>query len=171
MSSPLNVAILTFDRCQILDVTGPAMVFAAGNDALGQSFYNVHLLSAVGGIVQSSSAVSFLTAPTKSVLPDAIDTLLIAGGDDVGLRKLSANTSVRKWAVRASEKARRFGSICTGTFALAQFGLLDGKPWPLTGRPAPNWPNFAPKPMSTPTRSSSATAGSGRRPGSLREST
>jgi transcriptional regulator GlxA family with amidase domain len=127
MSSVRNVAILTFDRCQILDVTGPAMVFAAGNDALGKAFYNVHLLSAAGGIVQSSSAVSFVTAPAKSVPPESIDTLLIAGGDDVGLRALSANTAVRAWAVRASEVARRFGSICTGTFALAQFGLLSGK--------------------------------------------
>jgi transcriptional regulator GlxA family with amidase domain len=103
------------------------MVFGAGNDALGQAFYKVHLLSAGGGIVQSSSAVSFLTAPTKSVRPEAIDTLLIAGGDDIGLRELSADISIRKWAVRASKKARRFGSICTGTFALAQFGLLGGK--------------------------------------------
>ncbi|MDB5827869.1 MAG: bacterial regulatory helix-turn-helix s, AraC family protein [Variovorax sp.] len=103
------------------------MVFAAGNDALGKTFYKVHLLSARGGIVQSSSTVSFLTAPTKDLPSGTIDTLLIAGGDDAGLRELSANAAVKKWAVRASEKARRFGSICTGSFALAQFGLLDGK--------------------------------------------
>lgn len=127
MSPPLNVAILTFDGCQILDVTGPAMVFAAGNDALGKQHYKVHLLSASGGIVQSSGAVAVVTNPTKSLSPSAVDTLLIAGGEKVGLRALSANASVRKWALRASAKARRYGSICTGTFALAQFGLLGGR--------------------------------------------
>lgn len=127
MPSPLNVAILTFDRCQILDVTGPAMVFAAGNDALGKPHYKVHLLSALGGHVHSSSAVTLVTNPTKSLSPDAVDTLLVAGGDDVGLKALTADASVRQWAMRASVKARRFGSICTGTFALAQFGLLDGR--------------------------------------------
>lgn len=127
MSKPLNVAILTFDQCQVLDVTGPAMVFEAGNDALGHPHYKVHILSAAGGIVQTSSAVAMLTQPLRGVPPDSIDTLLIAGGNDCGLRGLAADESVCNWAVRASQNARRYGSICTGTFALAHFGLLDGK--------------------------------------------
>jgi len=34
---------------------------------------------------------------------------------------------VRTWVVQASQGARRYGSICTGTFALAHFGLLEGR--------------------------------------------
>ena len=127
MSKPLNVAILTFPRCQVLDVTGPAMVFEAGNDALGQQHYKIHILSAEGGTIQTSSAVAMVTRPVKDVRPSAIDTLLIAGGDDSGLKTLVADESVRKWAVNASKSARRYGSICTGTYALAHFGLLGGK--------------------------------------------
>ncbi len=127
MSKPLNVAILTFDQCQVLDVTGPAMVFEAGNDALGHPHYKVCILSAAGGIVQTSSAVALVTQPLRDVPPGSIDTLLIAGGNDCGLRGLAADESVSTWAVQASRNARRYGSICTGTFALAHFGLLDGK--------------------------------------------
>ncbi|KWT74701.1 MULTISPECIES: DJ-1/PfpI family protein [unclassified Variovorax] len=127
MPGPLNVAILTFPRCQVLDVTGPAMVFEAGNDALEKAHYKVHILSAEGGTVQTSSAVALVTRPVKELPPGSIDTLLIAGGDDSGLQTLAANESVRKWAVKASKNARRYGSICTGTFALAHFGLLEGK--------------------------------------------
>lgn len=127
MSKPLNVAILAFPRCQVLDVTGPAMVFEAGNDALGKAHYKVHILSAEGGAVQTSSAVAMLTRSVKELPPASIDTLLIAGGDDSGLQTLVADEAVRKWAVKASKGARRYGSICTGTFALAHFGLLDGK--------------------------------------------
>ena len=127
MPKPLNVAILAFPRCQVLDVTGPAMVFEAGNDALGKAHYKVHILSAEGGTVQTSSAVALVTRPVKELAPASIDTLLIAGGDDAGLQTLVANEAVRKWAVKASKGARRYGSICTGTFALAHFGLLDGK--------------------------------------------
>lgn len=127
MSKPLNVAILTFGRCQVLDVTGPAMVFEAGNDALGRSHYCTHILSAAGGVIQTSSAVALFTQPMLDLPPRSIDTLLIAGGDERGLQALVADESVHKWAVQASKSARRYGSICTGTFALAHFGLLDGK--------------------------------------------
>lgn len=127
MSKPLNVAILTFPRSQVLDVTGPAMVFEAGNDALGEAHYKVHILSAAGGVVQTSSAVALMTKPISELPPRSIDTMLVAGGDACGLEELVADESVRKWVVQASKGARRYGSICTGTFALAHFGLLAGK--------------------------------------------
>ncbi|RCW64500.1 GlxA family transcriptional regulator [Pseudorhodoferax soli] len=147
MSKPLNVAILAFPRCQVLDVTGPAMVFEAGNDALGKAHYKVHILSAEGGAVQTSSAVAMLTRSVKELPPSSVDTLLIAGGDDSGLQTLVADEAVRKWAVKASKGARRYGSICTGTFALAHFGLLDGKRvathWSACGTLAERCPDVA----------------------------
>ena len=127
MSKPLNLAILTFSGCQVLDVTGPAMVFQAGNDISGEKYYNVHILSSTGGAIQTNSAVALVTKPLRDLPPRAIDTLLIAGGDESGLQILAADEAVRKWAVQASTKARRYGSICTGTFALARFDLLGGK--------------------------------------------
>jgi transcriptional regulator GlxA family with amidase domain len=127
MPKPLNVAILAFPGCQVLDVTGPAMVFEAGNIASGKTHYNVHILSTKGGAIKTNSAVALVTRPLRELPPRVIDTLLIAGGDASGLQKLVADRSVRRWAVRASIRARRFGSVCTGTFALAHFGLLGGK--------------------------------------------
>jgi len=124
---PLDVAILTFAGCQVLDVTGPAMVFEAGNNFSGQARYNVHILSAKGGTIQTNSAVALVTKPLKALPPRVIDTLLIAGGDRPGLQMLAADQSVRKWAVQTSRKARRYGSVCTGAFALAHFALLSGK--------------------------------------------
>ncbi len=127
MPKPLDVAILAFDGCQVLDVTGPAMVFEAGNNVLGEARYNVHILSSKGATIQTNSAVALVTKPLKALAPRAIDTLLIAGGDRHGLQMLAADESVRKWVVQISTKARRFGSICTGAFALAHFALLSGK--------------------------------------------
>ena len=124
---PLDVAILAFAGCQVLDVTGPAMVFAAANYASGKTRYNVHILSAQGGTVQTSSAVALASKSLKALAPRAIDTLLIAGGDRSGLQLLTADESVRKWVVSTSGKARRYGSVCTGAFALADFALLKGK--------------------------------------------
>ncbi|RYF33706.1 MAG: AraC family transcriptional regulator, partial [Comamonadaceae bacterium] len=147
MPKPVNVAILTFPRCQVLDVTGPAMVFEAGNDALGKVHYRVHILSVEGGAVQTSSAVALLTKALRDVPAKSIDTLLVVGGDEDGLRALGDHEGARKWVLRAAGGARRYGSICTGTFALAQFGLLDGKRvathWSACGDLAKRWPSVA----------------------------
>ncbi len=127
MSPSLNIAILAFPGVQILDVAGSAAVFAAANDAAGKTFYKVHILSVDGGVMHSSSAVEIATKSIKSVPAGSVDTFLIAGGDHAGLMTFAADKSLQKWAVKASTNARRFGSICTGTFALAQFGLLQRK--------------------------------------------
>lgn len=147
MPPPMTIAILTFARCQVLDVTGPAMVFEAGNDASGKSNYNVRILSADGGTVQTSSAVALVTESLRNVPPKSVDTLLIAGGDEAGLQAMAADESVRKWVVKVAGSARRYGSICTGAFALAHFGLLDGKRvathWSTCGELAKRFPAAA----------------------------
>jgi transcriptional regulator GlxA family with amidase domain len=127
MTKPLNIAILSFEGVQILDVTGPAVVFAAANDAAGIQFYRVHILSAEGGAIQSNSAVTLATHKIQSIKPEAIDTLLIAGGSQDGLERFSVDDKIRTWVLQASPHCRRLGSICTGAFALGQFGLIDGK--------------------------------------------
>lgn len=119
-----HVAILTFTGCQILDVTGPAAVFSAANDGIGARAYEVHVLSAAGGEVRTSSTVTLATRPIAGLAPEAVDTLLVAGGGDEGLQSLIDDPAVRAWVTQASAASRRFGSICTGTFVLAHFGLV-----------------------------------------------
>jgi transcriptional regulator GlxA family with amidase domain len=123
MAASLPVALFAFEGVQILDVTGPASVFAAANDAVGSRHYQVHVLSARGGVLQSNSAIGIATRPLKEIRPASIDTLLIAGGEDVALLALADDKVVRRWIERAAAGARRYGSICTGAFVLAHFGL------------------------------------------------
>lgn len=127
MSSSLDIALLAFDGFQILDVTGPASVFAAANDAAGKAVYRVHILSVAGGDVRSNSTLRLKTRALTALAPRAVDTWLVAGGDARGLRSLAASAEFGKWALQASAKARRFGSVCTGAFVLAHLGLLDHK--------------------------------------------
>jgi transcriptional regulator GlxA family with amidase domain len=122
-----NVALLVFDGIQVLDVTGPAAVFAAANDAAGSPFYRIHILSAQGGPITSNSGIVLHTEALSSLAADAADTVLIAGGDKEGLHAMAQDEAVRAWMVQASARARRYGSICTGTFVLAAFGLAHGK--------------------------------------------
>ena len=67
------------------------------------------------------------TRRIRSIRPGAIDTLLIAGGDDKKVLAFAQHADVKLWVVSTSQKCRRYGSICSGALALAHFGLLDGK--------------------------------------------
>jgi transcriptional regulator GlxA family with amidase domain len=127
MRSTRHVALFAFEGVQVLDVTGPAAVFAAANDAVGRPCYRVHVLSAAGGVLRSNSAVEIATRPVKSLRPASVDTLLVAGGEEEALLALAGDKAVRRWIVTAAASARRYGSICTGAFVLAHFGLIGRK--------------------------------------------
>lgn len=141
----ISIALFVFDGVQILDVTGPAAVFAAANDAYGKDFYKVRIVSPQGGMIQSTSAIQLPTLSVKQVPPRAVDVLLIAGGDEVRLRQLAADTTIRRWVSQTSVKAQRFGSVCTGAFLLAELGLVDGRQvathWSSCAELAANFPD------------------------------
>ena len=122
-----HIALLAFDGVQILDLTGPAAVFGAANDAPGGPFYRVHIVSAAGGAVVSNCGVALVTEPICDVESQILDTVLVAGGSAEGLRALAQIDAVRGWMTQASASARRYGSVCSGTFVLAHFGLIRGK--------------------------------------------
>src|SRR5256714_9182222 len=105
---------------QMLDLAGPAGAFEAANDHLESPAYRLHVLAADKGAVTSSIGVAIAAAS----LDDAVlDTLVVTGGRIDPL--LSAGTLSH--IVETSRRCRRVVSVCTGAFALAAAGLLDGR--------------------------------------------
>ena len=127
MSKLRQIALIAFDGFQILDITGPASVFSAANDALGKPYYQVVTVSAKGGLVSSHSGISIQSQSYKSSKLASIDTLLIAGGSANGLEALSRNEPFMKWFKQTVQRTRRYGSVCTGAFVLGHLGLLKNK--------------------------------------------
>jgi transcriptional regulator GlxA family with amidase domain len=117
-----RILILAYEGCQLLDVTGPAAVFGAANEARGQPFYDLIIVSPDGGAVTSNSGVAIQSRR----IGGQPDTLLVAGGSR-GLKAAMERDDLRHWLRSVAPKARRFGSVCTGAFVLAAAGLLDGK--------------------------------------------
>ena len=132
MTRPHHLSILAYEGCQLLDVTGPAAVFGAANDAVGRKVYDLQIVSPDGGAVATNSGVALHSRR----IGGQPDTLLIAGGS-LGLKALIARADARRWVQRAAPRTVRYGSVCTGAFALAAWGLLDGK------RVATHWASCA----------------------------
>src|ERR1700761_3867378 len=91
MTRPHKFAILAYDGCQLLDVTGPAAVIGAANDARGGTAYDLQILSPDGGLVASNSGVALQSRR----IGGQPDTLLVAGGSR-GLRAVIGRADVRR---------------------------------------------------------------------------
>jgi transcriptional regulator GlxA family with amidase domain len=139
MTRPHRIRLLAYEGCQLLDVTGPAAVFGAANEAKAAPAYDIAILSPDGGLVRTNCGVALDSRP----IGGTADTLLVVGGS-AGLKAALEREDVRKWLRSAAPKAARYGSVCTGAFVLAAAGLLDGKRvathWASCGRLADLYP-------------------------------
>lgn len=122
----MRVAILAFPRVQLLDVVGPADVFAEASRQLGQPrAYQTQVIGTVPGVLKGSSGLRLAVDATVAKQRGPIDTLLVAGSPDV--EDVAKDTQLHEWLRRQSRTVRRLGSVCSGAFVLAAAGLLDGK--------------------------------------------
>ena len=126
-----HVAFIVYPGFELLDTAGPAAVFEGANHALGlqgsPAFYAVSLVSAQGGMIESSSGIAVATTAVAELAPGAVQTLLVAGAEREQLLSAVANPVLRQAVPGLAEGAERFGSVCSGGFLLAALGLLDGR--------------------------------------------
>ncbi|MFJ9037883.1 GlxA family transcriptional regulator [Streptomyces sp. NPDC102406] len=126
MSAPARtpsrtVAVLAYDDVRLLDVTAPLEVFSTAA-TLGAR-YTVTLLSAHGGPVTTSAGTRLLTEPVDG-LAGRVHTLIVPGSPGLP-RRLPPGLVDTVRALHSS--SWRTTSVCTGAFALAEAGLLDGR--------------------------------------------
>jgi len=125
-----RVACIVYPGFELLDVSGPASVFNGANRVLRQRgqppFYETVLASSHGGAIESSSGVTLETRPIGKLRPRDAQTVLVAGAEREHLLPAMADAALRAALPRLTARAERFGSVCSGGFVLAAFGLLDG---------------------------------------------
>jgi transcriptional regulator GlxA family with amidase domain len=119
-----RVLVLAVDGAQSLDILGPVEIFYYAEQQVPGS-YRVQVVGpASDGHVTLSNGLRLGVEP----LPDPVprhDTLVVAGGE--GARRATSDPAVVDWIARASQRARRTTSVCTGSYLLAAAGLLDGR--------------------------------------------
>ncbi|MEU8546124.1 GlxA family transcriptional regulator [Streptomyces roseoverticillatus] len=130
MPLPHRVVIAVFPDVDLLDVAGPAEVFALANrESAGRAGYQVRLAGPASGEVRTSAGVRLLADLAFDEVGGQVDTLLVPGAvdmtDDGPVARI--DTDVVAWVKETAAHARRVASVCVGAHVLAAAGLLDGR--------------------------------------------
>ncbi|MFB6806912.1 GlxA family transcriptional regulator [Streptomyces sp. NPDC056387] len=129
MSTPHRVVIAVFPDVDLLDVTGPAEVFALAGREAGRRLYDVRLAGPDGGQVTTSAGVRLVTDLSFAEVGAAVDTLVVPGAVEAAEQGPVARVDdeVVRWIAATAPHAARVASVCVGAHLLAAAGLLDGR--------------------------------------------
>lgn len=126
---PRLIVFLAYPEMGLLDLTGAQTVFWAASRYLDSSNlqgYKLQTASLTGGLIQTAEGLAVDTLPLSAFDDQTIDTLIVPGAPAIILA-MTNSLSLVDWLKQASSKARRTASVCSGTFLLAEAGLLEGR--------------------------------------------
>lgn len=120
----MRIAILAPPGVQSLDVVGPAEVFwEASRRRQDPGTYDLRIIGTSPEPIRGTGGLRLLPDTTINDPDEPIDTLLVGGDPTLP----PVDPTVIEWIARRAPEARRYGSVCTGAFLLAEAGLLDGR--------------------------------------------
>ena len=117
-----RIGFVIFPGFQIVDLAA-LPVFELANLESPQPRYDIRLLSEHGGSVMTSAGVKVDSVAWDDLDIGELDTVIAMGGLEAGPYAPAMLEFLRS----AHATSRRTGSICSGAFALAEAGILDGR--------------------------------------------
>ena len=132
LSRPIRVVILTTPDAQPLDVAGPYEVLALAqhklreiNQETGEGYHVELVTMGRNRYVTGRLGLSIVAKRSYKAVTGDIDTLLVVGGMEPW--SSGGKAAILNWIRQKATKVRRLAGVCTGTFVLADAGLLDGR--------------------------------------------
>ncbi len=119
--SPRRVALVVYEGFQLLDLAGPGDVFNAAAVLSGKPLYDVEVVAVQAGPVRALNGVQ-INASGVADIDYPIDTLVVTGG--LAVDQACKDRALIAEVERLATRARRVCGVCSGSFLLAEAGLL-----------------------------------------------
>lgn len=121
--APRRFVFLLLDKFTMLAFASAIEPLRIANRVVGDKVYTWALAGEGGEIATCSNGTAFkLDMGLEDI--DREDLLLVCGGIDV---QKGTTKAVLNWLRREARRGATIGGLCTGAYALAKAGLLDGK--------------------------------------------
>ena len=124
MNSRLSIAVILFDEINAIDVAGPIEAFGCVRTEADEPAYSIDFWALDALAVRTESGLKLCADRRPPERPIA-DMLIVPGGK--GIRSELTLTALSAWLRAHHESFGRIVSICTGAYALAEAGVLDGR--------------------------------------------
>ncbi len=122
-----TVAILIFDDVELLDFAGPFEVFSSVRNLTGDHERLMDVFAVAESLTPVRCRNGLVVQPERSIDEcPPVDILVIPGG--AGVRPALERSNLVEWVRTRAQEAELTVSVCTGSFLLAQAGLLSGRP-------------------------------------------
>jgi Transcriptional regulator containing an amidase domain and an AraC-type DNA-binding HTH domain len=129
-----HIAFMVIPDVTLLDITGPYEVFAQAQECLKNNGrrrsveYILHSVSVgCNKNVKTASGMILHCPENINNIDYEIDTLFIPGVPNSQVEEYRIGKNVLKWIGEYAAKVHRICSVCTGTFFLAEAGVIQNK--------------------------------------------
>ncbi|MBU0972675.1 MAG: DJ-1/PfpI family protein [Proteobacteria bacterium] len=120
----MNIGIYIYDNAEVLDFSGPFEVFTTATRICGdEKPFNVFMIGETGEMV--TARAGYQVKPNyKFDDHPPIDVLIVAGGFHYEEVK---KATVLDWITQQADQARFVASVCSGTWLLAEAGVVTNQ--------------------------------------------